>query len=147
MKLISKNKKAFFDYTIHDRFEAGLVLKGSEVKCLRLGHGSIVDSYAMVRDGEAYLVGSYIPALKHASYMNHNEKRDRKLLLKKKEIKRIEVASRQKGFTLVPLELYFNDDDMVKVEIAIAVGKAQHDKREADKKHDAQRDIQRALRR
>ena len=147
MKSISKNKKAFFEYYIEAKYEAGVALKGSEVKSLRLGHGSIVDAYALIRDGEAYLVGAYIPGLKEASYLNHNERRDRKLLLRKQEIKRLEVASRQKGYTLVPLEIYFNDKNIAKIEIAVAIGKALHDKRDVSKKNEAKRDMERALKR
>lgn len=147
MKSISKNRKAWHDYYIEDKIEAGLVLKGSEVKTLRTGKASIAEGYAMVRDGQAWLVNSYIPTLQHASYMNHGERRDRKLLLNKKEIAKLDTATSQKGYTIVPLELYFDDNNRVKVEIALAKGKAYHDKRGAEKEKDVKREIQRSLRR
>lgn len=147
MKSISKNRKAFHDYTIEEKFEAGLCLKGSEVKVLREGHGSIVESYAMIKNKEAWLLNMYIPALKHASYLNHSERRDKKLLLNKKEINKLETATRQKGYTLIPLELYFDDNNRVKVELGVAKGKASHDKRHAQKEKDAKREMQKAIKR
>lgn len=144
-KTITKNKKAFHNYTIEEKFEAGIVLKGSEVKSLRHSHGSISEAYAFVKDGQARLVGAYIPLLKQASYMNHSETRERALLLKKNEIKKLSVATRQKGYTLIPLELYFNKKNMVKVMLGLAKGKQLFDKRESSKKSDAKRDIERAL--
>jgi SsrA-binding protein len=145
MKSIAKNRKAFHEYFIEQKFEAGIALKGSEVKSLRLGHGSIMEAYAFVKNGEVFMVGAYIPLLKHASYMNHSERRERKLLLNKSEIKKLDIATRQKGFTLIPLELYFNKENKVKVELALAVGKALHDKRQVSKEHEAKRDMERAL--
>jgi SsrA-binding protein len=148
MKSIAKNRKAFFDYYIEDKFEAGITLRGSEVKALRLGHGSLADGcYALVRDGEAYIVNFTIPALKQASHLNHTERRDRKLLLHKKEIETLDRATRQRGYTVVPLEVYFNDEGRVKVELALAKGKAQHDKRDVAKEKDAKKEIDRAMRR
>ena len=147
MKSISKNRKAWFDYTIEDKIEAGLCLKGSEVKVLREGHGSIIESYAMVKEGQAWLVNMYIPALKHASYMNHAERRDKKLLLNRKEINKLEVATRQKGYTIIPLELYFDDTNRVKVELGVAKGKAVHDKRHAQKEKEVKREMQKAVKR
>ena len=145
MKSISKNRKAWHDYTIEDKIEAGICLKGSEVKVLREGHGSIVESYAMIKDKEAWLVNMYIPALKHASYMNHSERRDKKLLLSRKEIDKLEVTTRQKGYTLIPLEIYFDDKNRVKVQLGVGKGKAMHDKRDAQKEKDVKREIQKAL--
>lgn len=147
MKSISKNRKAWHDYSIEDKIEAGICLKGSEVKVLREGHGSIVESYAMIKDKQAWLVNMYIPILKHASYMNHSERRDKKLLLNRKEIEKLETASRQKGYTLIPLELYFDDNNRVKIELGIAKGKALHDKRDAQKEKDAKREMQKVLKR
>lgn len=147
MKSISKNRKAWHDYTIEEKIEAGIVLKGSEVKVLREGHGSIVESYAMIKDKEAWLLNMYIPALKHASYLNHSERRDKKLLLSKREIDKLEAATRQKGYTLIPLEIYFDDNNRVKVELGVAKGKASHDKREAQKEKDAKREMQKAVKR
>lgn len=147
MKSISKNRKAWHDYYIEEKIEAGVSLKGSEVKVLRGGHGSVVEGYAMVRDGQAWLVNVYIPALKHASYMNHSERRDRKLLLHKKEIEKLDAATRQKGYTLIPLEMYFDDNNRVKIELGLAKGKASHDKRESEKQKDAKKEAQKATKR
>jgi SsrA-binding protein len=147
MKSIAKNKKAFHDYYIEERYEAGIALRGSEVKALRMSNPSLQESYAMVRGGEVWLVGLHIPTILHASYMNHTERRERRLLLRQPEIKKLDEATRQKGYTLVPLDLYFNDDNRVKVEIGLAKGKAQHDKRDSAKEADAKREIARAIRR
>ncbi|MGY3803270.1 SsrA-binding protein SmpB [Pigmentibacter ruber] len=147
MKSISKNRKAWHDYYIEEKYEAGLSLKGSEVKVLRGGHGSVVEGYAMIREGQAWLVNTYIPTLKNASYLNHAERRDRRLLLKRKEIEKLDTATRQKGYTLIPLELYFDDNNRVKLELGLAKGKANHDKRDTEKDKDAKREAQRALRR
>lgn len=146
-KSIAKNRKAFHEYAIEDKIEAGIALQGSEVKALRMASANIADAYAMVRDGQAWLVNFYIPLLKHASYMNHTERRDRRLLLNRNEIKRLDESTRQKGYTLIPLEVYFNDNNIVKVELALAKGKAYHDKRDAAKEADAKREIARAVRR
>jgi SsrA-binding protein len=147
MKSISKNRKAWHDYYIEEKFEAGISLKGSEVKVLREGHGSIVEGYALVREGQAWLVNAYIPTLKNASYLNHAERRERRLLLKRKEIEKLDAATRQKGYTLIPLEMYFDDNNRVKIELGLAKGKAHHDKRESAKEKDAKKEAQRALRR
>ena len=146
-KSIAKNRKASHEYTIEEKLEAGIALQGSEVKALRMASANIADAYAMVREGQAWLVNFYIPLLKHASYMNHAERRDRRLLLNRNEIKKLDESTRQKGYTLIPLEIYFNDNNIVKVELALAKGKAHHDKRDAAKEADAKRDIARALRR
>lgn len=147
MKSISKNRKAWHDYYIEEKIEAGLSLKGSEVKVLRGGHGSVIEGYAMVRDGQAWLVNAYIPTLKNASYLNHVERRDRRLLLNRKEIEKLDASTRQKGYTLIPLELYFDDNNRVKVELGLAKGKANHDKRDSEKEKDAKKEAQRAMRR
>lgn len=147
MKSIAKNRKAFHEYYVEEKVEAGLALRGSEVKSLRMANASLADAYALVREGQAWLVNFYIPLLKHASYMNHAERRDRRLLLKANEIKKLDEATRQKGYTLIPLEIYFNDANLVKVELALAKGKATHDKRESAKEADAKREIARAVRR
>ncbi|WP_315861829.1 SsrA-binding protein SmpB [Fluviispira vulneris] len=147
MKSISKNRKAWHDYYIEEKIEAGVSLKGSEVKVLRDGHGSIVEGYAMVRDGQAWLVNAYIPSLKHASYLNHSERRDRRLLLHRNQIERLDAATRQKGYTLIPLEIYFDDNNRVKIELGLAKGKAHHDKRDAEKQKDAKKEAQKAMKR
>jgi len=147
MKSISKNRKAFFEYTIEEKIEAGICLKGSEVKVLRLGHGSIIESYAMVREKQAWLINMYIPALKNASYLNHSERREKKLLLNKKEIDKLDAATRQKGYTLIPLEIYFDDNNRVKIELGVGKGKANHDKRDSQKEKEVKRELQRAMKR
>jgi SsrA-binding protein len=147
MKTIAKNKKAYHEYFIEEKVEAGIALRGSEVKSLRLGHASLGEGYALIRDGKASLVNFLIPQLKQASYLNHNERRDKALLLKANEIARLDQATRQRGYTLVPLEVYFNERNIVKVLLGLAKGKAQHDKRESKKEQDAKREIDRAVRR
>lgn len=145
-KSISKNRKARHDYEIEETLETGICLKGSEIKALRDGRGSISESYAVIKDDEAWLLNMYIPALKEASYHNHVERRDRKLLLHKKEIEKWEVASRQKGYTLIPLELYFNKRNYVKLRLALGRGKTKYDKRESEKEKDMKKEAQRATR-
>lgn len=147
MKSIVKNRKAYHDYFIEEKFEAGISLMGSEVKSLRDGHGSLVDAYALVRDGGVWMQGFFIPRFKQASYNNHEEKRDRRLLLKASEIKRLFDAQRKAGYSIIPLEVYFNERNLVKVRIALAKGKAKYDKRDASKEADAKREIARTVRR
>ena len=147
LKIVAKNRKATFEYSIEEKYEAGIVLRGSEVKSLRMTHPSLAESYAFVKNGEVWLVGLHIYTVAHASYLNHPERRDRKLLLNAREIKKIESATRQKGYTLIPLELYFNADNRLKVELGIAKGKASHDKRDSAKEADAKREISKALKR
>ena len=146
MKSISKNRKALHEYTIVEKVEAGIVLKGSKVKALRMGQANLADAYAVTRDGRAWLLNFSVSRLEHASYMNHAERRDKALLLHAKQIKKLDEATRQKGFTLIPLEIYFNDNNMVKIELALAKGKANHDKRQSAKDADAKREAQRAMR-
>jgi len=147
MKTIAKNKKAFHDYFVEEKIEAGVVLRGSEVKALRLGHGSLSDGYAVVRNGLASLINFMIPQIQQASYMNHNERREKVLLLKASEIRKLDQATGQRGYTLIPLEVYFNDANIVKVMLGLCRGKAQHDKRATAKASDAKREIARAVRR
>lgn len=147
MKSITKNRKAFHNYYIEEKIEAGLSLMGSEVKVLRSGQASIAEGYALMRNGQGWLLNVYIPPLPHASYMNHAERRERRLLLNKNEIKKLDIATRQKGYTIIPLELYFDDNNRVKVELGLARGKAQHDKRDSLKQKDMAREVQKALRR
>lgn len=140
MKAISVNKKARFQYEILDRFEAGLVLKGTEVKSLREGRSSITQSFGRVRGDELWLYGMDIPAYEAASVHNHNPKRARKLLLHRREMKRLSGAVAQKGFTIVPLSLYFRRG-WAKVELALAKGKTVYDKRETIKRREAGREM------
>ncbi len=145
--MISENRKARHSYEILESLECGIVLVGSEVKSLRNGKCSLDESYARVKDGELWLVGCDIPEYKQATFWNHPTKRPRKLLLRSRELKRFVGKATEKGLTLVPLQMYFNERGLAKCVIAIGRGKKLHDKRETMKKADAQRQIQRALRR
>lgn len=137
-KIIAQNRRARHDYEIMDTYEAGLVLTGSEVKSLRDGAAQLVDGYAEVRGAEIFLVGINIAKYSAAAMMNHDPKRDRKLLLKSGEIKRISMKIREKGLTLVPLSLYFRNG-LAKAEIALARGMRKYDKRERIEKRDRAR--------
>lgn len=134
-KVVCLNRKARHDYEVLETLEAGLVLRGSEVKSLRAGQAALVDSYAEVRDGEVFLVGANIAAYASASYNNHDPRRDRKLLLHSREIRRLEGRVREKGLTLVPLSLYFREG-RAKVEVALARGRKAYDKRERIRERD-----------
>jgi SsrA-binding protein len=143
-KLITENRKARHDYNLVERFEAGLVLTGSEVKSLREGRASLQQAYADVRDGEAWLIGAHIDTYDQAGLANHDPARDRKLLLKRREIESLYGKVREKGLTLVPTKLYFRDG-RAKVEVALGRGKDVRDKRRDIAKRDADRQIERAL--
>ncbi|MHA1539247.1 MAG: SsrA-binding protein SmpB [Alphaproteobacteria bacterium] len=144
--LIAQNKKARHDYFIEDTVEAGIMLKGTEVKSLRQGKGSIKESYAGEEGGEFFLTNCHIPVYENAGVkMNHDPKRMRKLLLKRREIERLTGLIKQKGITLVPLRLYFNKKGIAKLELAIVKGKKQHDKRQTIKDRDWARDKARVL--
>jgi SsrA-binding protein len=143
-KTICRNRRAFHEYEIADTMECGLVLTGTEVKSLREGSGSLEDAYAKIEDGEVWLIGSDIPEYSMGNRMNHKPKRPRKLLLHRREIGKFAGKASQRGFTLVPLRMYFKNG-RAKVEIAVARGKQLHDKRQAQKKADAQREIHRAM--
>tara|TARA_B100000886_G_scaffold336810_1_gene296306 strand:- start:527 stop:997 length:471 start_codon:yes stop_codon:yes gene_type:complete len=143
-KIICHNRKASFNFFFHEILEAGISLKGSEVKSLREGKGSIADSYAIDKMGELYLINSHIPLYRQSSYNNHDPKSDRKLLLKKKEINKIIGRINQEGLTVVPTKMYFRKGK-VKVEIAIAKGKKLYDKRQVKKKRDWHREQARLL--
>lgn len=144
-KIIATNRKARHEYEILDSLEAGIVLTGTEVKSLRAGKANLKDSYANVRNGEVFLYSMHISPYSHGNYNNHDPLRDRKLLLHKKEIKKLIGKVQEKGLTLVPLKLYFKDGK-VKVELAVARGKKIYDKRRDIAKRDAERDLQRQLR-
>ena len=135
LKIISNNRKARFNYFFTEFFEAGIELRGSEVKSLRDGKVNIAESYALDLHGEIYLVNSHIPLYKESSYNNHDPKRNRKLLLNKREINKLIGRINREGFTLIPTKLYFKKGK-AKVEIAVAKGKRQFDKRQAKKKRD-----------
>jgi SsrA-binding protein len=143
-KLVCRNRRAFHEYVILDRLECGLVLTGTEVKSLREGSASLEDAYAKIEGGEIWLIGSDIPEYTMGNRMNHKPKRPRKLLLHRREIAKFAGKASERGFTLVPLRLYFKRG-RAKVELAVARGKQLHDKREDLKKSDAQRDIRRAM--
>ena len=145
LKIISNNRKARFNYFFKEFFEAGIVLKGSEVKSLRDGKANISESYAFDENGEIYLVNSHIPSYKESSYNNHDPKRNRKLLLKKREINKLIGRINREGFTLIPTKLYFRKGK-AKVEIAVAKGKKQYDKRHTKKKKDWDRERARFFR-
>lgn len=142
VKIVQKNRKAFFNYEILDRVEAGLVLTGSEVKSIRAGQVSIQESYAKVRKGEVWVVNMEVAAYKNAGPFNHEPKRSRKLLLKRGEINRLIGKTAERGLTLIPLSLYFKNG-YAKMEIGLARGKRQYDKREAIKSRDVARDLRR----
>jgi SsrA-binding protein len=144
LQVITRNKRAFHEYDIVDRLECGIVLCGTEVKSLREGSGNLEDAYAKIDGGEVWLLGSDIPEYTMGNRMNHKPKRPRKLLLHRREIAKFAGKATQRGFTLVPLRMYFKHG-LAKVELAIAKGKQLHDKREAKKKADAQREMRRAM--
>ncbi len=138
-KIICLNRKASFNYFFKELLEAGIVLKGSEVKSLRDGKGSIADSYAVDNNGELFLINSHIPLYRESSYNNHNPKADRKLLLNRKEINKLIGRINQEGLTLIPTKLYFLKGK-IKVEIAVAKGKKLYDKRQVKKARDWKRE-------
>jgi SsrA-binding protein len=141
---ICRNRRATHDYEILDRIECGMVLVGTEVKSLRDGHASLDDAYARIDNGEVWLVGAEIPEYPFGNRLNHKPKRTRKLLLHRREIEKFAEKASQRGFTLIPLQMYFKGG-VAKVEIAIGKGKQAHDKRESLKKADAKREIDRAM--
>jgi SsrA-binding protein len=143
-KIICLNRKASFNYFFYELIEAGIALKGSEVKSLRDGKGSIADSYATDKNGEIFLVNSHIPLYRQSSYNNHDPKEDRKLLLHKKEINKLIGKINQEGLTIVPTKMYFLKGK-AKVQIAVAKGKKLYDKRQVKKKRDWNREKARVL--
>ena len=145
-KLIAENRKARHEYQLFERYEAGLVLTGTEVKSLRAGGATLQRAYADVRDGEVWLVGAHIAEYGQGNVANHDPDRDRKLLLHRKEIASMIGKVRERGFTLVPTRLYFKDGK-VKVELALARGKRKYDKREAIKKREMTRELEEARKR
>ena len=141
---LSVNRSAFHDYSMEDRFEAGLVLTGTEIKSLRAGKGHLREAYARVRNGEAWLLNAHIAPYEHGTIYNHEPMRDRKLLLHRKEILELGGKVNRNGLTLIPLRLYLKHG-RAKVELALARGKKQYDKREAIAERDSRRSIERAL--
>ena len=145
LKIICLNRKANFNYFFEDIYEAGIVLKSSEIKSVRNGKVNIADSYAVEKNGEVFLVNSHISSYKEASYSNHNPIAERKLLLNKKEINKVIGKMQKEGFTLIPTKMYFKKGK-AKIEIAVAKGKKQYDKRQSIKRRDWDRDKARYFR-
>ena len=145
-KIVAENRRARFDYFVEERLEAGLELRGTEVKALRVGEGSIAESYATVDGEEVWLINSHIPEYSHGNRMNHEPRRRRKLLLKGREIAKLHGAITRQGLTLVPLSIYFNSSGRAKVELAVARGKKAHDKRDTIKERDWKREQGRLMR-
>jgi len=144
-KVVATNRKAFHDYFIEEKYEAGIVLQGTEVKSLREGRVNLQDSYASVRDGEMFLHNCHVSPYSHGNIMNHDPTRVRKLLLHKTEINKLLGKTQQKGLTLIPLRIYFSKRGHAKVELGLAKGKKLYDRRESIKAREAGREVQRAI--
>ena len=144
MKIVCQNRKAYHDYTIEETIEAGMQLLGTEVKSLRQGKANLKDSYVVIKDSEVFLLNCHISPYSHGNIMNHDPLRTRKLLLQRKEIERLKGKTRQKGYTLIPLKLYFKGS-FAKVEVGFAKGKRKYEKRETIREREAKRTIERAL--
>ncbi len=144
IKVVATNRKARHDYIIEDTFEAGIALLGSEIKSIRAGQVNLRDSYATIRDGEVWLLNAHISPYQQASYQNHEPRRERKLLLHRREINRLTGKLQEKGLTLVPLRFYFKNS-RVKVELGLGRGKKSFDKRQTLREKDDRRQIERAL--
>ena len=140
-----KNRSAFHEYFIDNKYVAGIVLTGTEVKSLRTGKASFNDSYCIIHKGEVWIKSLHIAEYSHGTVNNHDPVRDRKLLLQKREIRKIESKLKEKGYTLIPLLIFFNDKNLVKVEIGLARGKKLHDKRETIRKRDVEREMKRYI--
>ena len=145
LQSIARNRRARYDYHVLDSWEAGIVLSGTEVKSLRDGRANLTDAYGIVKDGEVWLLNLHISPYERGTHFNHEPTRSRKLLLHRKEIRKLIGAVERQGLTLVPLELYFKGG-RAKVRLALGKGKKQHDKRADDKKREDERDMARALR-
>lgn len=146
IKVIATNKKAYHDYHIIDTLEAGMVLTGTEIKSIRLGRVNLRDAYVLIREGEAWLINAHIAPYPHGNRENHEPRRERKLLLHRREIDRLLGKVNERGYTIVPLRLYLRRNK-AKVELALVKGKRLYDKREAIARRDADRDLQRTLKR
>ncbi|MFI5129028.1 MAG: SsrA-binding protein SmpB [Chitinophagales bacterium] len=140
-----KNRSAYHEYFIDAKYEAGMVLLGTEVKSIRNGKVSFNDSYCLLHKGEAWIKSLHIAEYSHGNLNNHEPMRDRKLLLQRREIKKIESKLKEKGYTLIPLRIYFNEKGFVKIEIGLAKGKKLHDKRDTIRQKDAEREMKRSL--
>ena len=140
-----KNRQAFFEYYIDDKYTAGISLTGTEVKSLREGKASFNDSYCIIHQGELFLRSFHIAEYSHGTVNNHDPIRERKLLLNRREINKLEAKIKEKGYTIVPLRLFMNEKNLVKLEIGLAKGKKLHDKRDTIKQRDTDREIKRYL--
>lgn len=140
-----KNKRARFEYELLEGFDAGIQLFGTEIKSIRMGKASIVDSFCQMKDGELFIINMFIDEYDWGTHYNHKTKRDRKLLLEKKELKKIDRKTKESGMTIVPTTLYINDKGMAKLRIYLAKGKKLYDKREALKGKDLKRDLERII--
>ena len=141
-----KNRSAFHEYFFDNKYVAGMVLTGTEVKSLREGKASFNDSYCIIHKGEVWIKSLHIAEYSHGTVNNHDPVRDRKLLLQKREIKKIEAKLKEQGYTLIPLLIFFNEKNLIKVEIGLGKGKKLHDKRETIKKRDVEREMKRFIR-
>ena len=138
-----KNKRASFDYELLETFTAGIVLTGTEIKSIRLGKASLVDTFAIVERGEVWVKNMYVAEYAFGTYNNHAPRRDRKLLLNRKEIRRLQTAAKDRGFTIVPTRLYINERGLAKLALAIARGKKEYDKRQSIRERDDRREMDR----
>ena len=138
-----ENRKARYDYTILEKYTAGIVLTGTEIKSIRRGNVSLVDTFCQITNNEVWMYNSYIEKFEYGSYNNHDERRHRKLLLSRHEINKIHKTVQQKGFTIIPLSMYINNKGLCKLDIAICTGKKEYDKRETIKQRDIERELQR----
>ena len=145
--ILIKNKRATFDYELLDTFTAGIVLTGTEIKSIRLGKASLVDTFCIAEKGELWVKNMYITEYFYGTYNNHTARRDRKLLLTRKELRKIEGAVKASGFTIVPTKLFINEKGLAKVVVAIARGKKEYDKRDSIRERDDRREMDRAFKR
>lgn len=146
-KVQIKNKRAEFDYEVLDRYTAGLVLTGTEVKSIRAGKASLVDTFCYIYNGEVWVKNMYVAEYDFGSYNNHNTRRERKLLLQKKEIRQLQEETKAPGFTLVPLKLFFDENGRVKMQLGLCRGKKEYDKRQSLREKDDRREMDRAMKR
>lgn len=140
-----RNRSAFFEYYVDEKFTAGLALLGTEVKSLRTGKASFNDSYCLFQNGELWIRSLHIAEYSHGTFNNHDPVRERKLLLSKRELKKMESRIKEKGYTIIPLRIFFNEKNFAKLEIGLAKGKKLHDKRESIKQRDTEREMKRYL--
>lgn len=140
-----RNRSAFYEFFIEDKFDAGMVLSGTEVKSLRAGKASFNDSYCIFDKGELYIKSLHIAEYSHGTAYNHNPLRERKLLLNKRELRKLQNKLKEQGYTIVPLRIYFNEKGLAKMEIGLGKGKKLYDKRESIKQKDAERELRRRI--